>query len=193
MQNKTYLTGILIITTLVAIVTAIMFINVKPAYLSPVISPSVQAAEISMTDANGNPFHMSDQRGKVVLVTFGFVNCPDECPLTMAHLKQALEIIGPDSKDVRVVMVSTDPARDTPQAMDDFLGVFNKGFIGIPGTPEQLAKIWSDYGVEVLDGGETHSSYTYVVDRGGKQRLTFLPDSTPDDIAHDLKILLAEN
>ena len=89
-------------------------------------------------------------------------------------------------------MVTTDPARDTPQAMKAFLGKFNPNFLGLPGTPEELAKVWKDYDVTVLDNGETHSSLTYVIDRNGNIRLTFLPDTPPEDIASDLQTLLAE-
>jgi protein SCO1/2 len=192
MQNKSLLAGILAITALVVSTAVVMFSNVRPSFRNREITPSVPAVEISMTDDNGKPFQMSNLRGKVVLLYFGFVNCPDECPLTMAHFKQVLQMLGPASADVQVVMVSTDPLRDTPQALKDFLGHFDPGFIGIPGSLEQLTKIWNDYGVVVLDGGETHSSYTYVIDRSGKQRLNFLPDSAPEDMLHDLKILLAE-
>jgi protein SCO1/2 len=126
------------------------------------------------------------------LIFFGFTNCVDECPLTMAHLKQALELLGDNSQNVQVVMVSTDPVRDTPEAMKEFLGKFSPAFVGIPGAQAELAKIWSEYGVEVQDGGETHSSFTYVIDKSGRLRLTLDPDTVPEDITTDLQILLAE-
>lgn len=192
MQRKTLLIGITAIVVFVVFSAARMFAASNLSFRSAAIEPPVSAAEISMTDQNGNPFRMSYLHGKVVLLYFGFVNCPEECPLTMAHLKLALEMLGDRAADVQVVMVSTDPVRDTPLAMKAFLGKFNPGFLGIPGTTDELAKIWSDYGVEILDGGETHSSFTYVIDRRGNQRLNFSPDSTPEVIAHDLKILLAE-
>ena len=90
-------------------------------------------------------------------------------------------------------MISTDPLRDTPQAMRNFLGSFNSSFVGITGTPSVMEKIYQNYNIVVLEGGETHSSFTYVIDRTGTLRLTFVPDLTPEDIAHDLRILLAEN
>jgi protein SCO1/2 len=164
----------------------------KPAFHNEVINPPVAAAEIKMTDHNGKDFQLSSERGKVILLYFGFVNCPDECPLTMAHIKQALETLGDQAQNIQVVMVSTDPVRDTPEALGNFLGAFNSSFIGIPGTPEELAKVYKDYGVTVLDGGETHSSYTYVIDQNGNLRLTFSPDTQPDDITADLKILLTQ-
>jgi protein SCO1/2 len=192
MQRRSLLIGVTALVVLVVIAAGWFFLR-KPAFRSEVINPALQAAEINMIDDHGNTFRMSDQRGKVVLLYFGFVNCPDECPLTLAHIKLALESLGAEAQDVKVVLVSTDPVRDTPQAMSDYLNNFNPDFIGIPGNPDDLEKIYKDYGVVVLDGGETHSSYTYVIDRKGNLRLTFVPDSEPEDIAHDLNVVLAEN
>jgi protein SCO1/2 len=156
------------------------------------VKPATTAPEILATDDRGGNFQLSTLQGKVVLVFFGFTNCVDECPLTMAKLKQALESLGEQSQDVQVVMVSTDPVRDSAQSMQDFLGKFNPNFLGIPGNIDQLKPIWSAYGVTVLDAGETHSSYIYAVDKSGKLRLTLDTDLAPEDITADLKILLAE-
>jgi protein SCO1/2 len=164
----------------------------KPSLKGAVITPPLTAAEINLTDHNGQPFQLSTFRGKVVLVFFGFSHCINECPATMAIIRQALETVGAASKDVEVVMVSTDPATDTPDSMKEFMGRFNPKFLGLLGTPDQLAKSWKDYGVTVLDGGETHSSFTYVVDKKGELRETFVPDATPDNVASDLKVLLTE-
>jgi protein SCO1/2 len=109
----------------------------------------------------------------------------------MAHIKLALESLGDNAKNVQVVMVSTDPVRDTPQTLQNFLGKFDSSYLGIPGSVDSLTKVWNDYGVVVLDGGETHSSFTYVIDMRGSLRLTFDPETTPEDMASDLKILLA--
>jgi protein SCO1 len=165
----------------------------KPVFKGQAVEPLAAAPEINMTDQNGNPFQLSAMRGKVVLVFFGFTNCVDECPVTLAHIKLALESLGNDAKNVQVVLVSTDPVRDTPMALQDFLGKFDPSYTGIPGTLDGLKKIWSDYGVVVLDGGETHSSFTYVIDKQGNLQLTFDPEATPEDIASDIKILLTEN
>lgn len=189
MQLKTFLIKSTIFLMLVVIVTGCA---PKPSFRSSVINPPLPAPEIKLTDQNGNLFQVSALRGKVILLFFGFSHCINECPLTMANIKAALAAVGDSSKDVTVAMVSTDPANDTAQSMKDFMGQFNPAFLGILGAPDQLAQAWKDYEVTVLDGGETHSSFTYVIDRKGNQRLTFSPDSTPDDIAHDVKILLAE-
>ena len=191
MQRKTFS---LRITTLAILV---MFVitscgMLKPSLTGAVITPPITAAEIKLTDHNGQPFQLSSFRGKVVLVFFGFSHCVDECPATMAIIRQALETVGDPSKDIEVVMVSTDPATDTPESMKEFMGRFNPKFLGLLGTPDELAKAWQDYGVTVLDGGETHSSFTYVVDKKGELRETFVPDTNPDNVASDLKVLLAE-
>jgi protein SCO1 len=107
----------------------------------------------------------------------------------MAHLKLAMDKLGSDSNNVRVVMISTDPKRDNSQAMKEFLGKFSPGFIGLVGTPDELAPVWRDYGVTVEDSGETHSFFVYVIDPAGKFRETFLPDSEPADMAADLRQL----
>ncbi len=189
MRAKTILSKITLISLLLFIVSGCA----QNAYFHGTrIEPSQPAAEIDLPDHNGNIVRLSEMRGKLVLIFFGFTNCVDECPLTMAHLKLALEMLEDKAQDVQVLLVSTDPVRDTPQALQDFLGKFNPAFLGIPGTVDELTEVWSNYGIEVMDGGETHSSFTYVVDKGGNLRLKIDSESLPEDIASDLRILLAE-
>ncbi len=188
-QRKTLWIGTTIIGILV-VATAVIYLTQKHSLLGAIINPPAPTAEINLTDSNGKPFALSDQRGKVVLLYFGYTNCPDECPLTMAHIKQAFDILGNKSKDVQVIMVSTDPARDTQQALKDFMAKFNPTFLGLTGTPDELQKAWQDYGVTVENGGETHSTFLYVIDRAGNIRETFQPDTQPDSIATDVSFLL---
>ena len=181
--------GILIVLALATVATY-LYVPGLGKLRGAAIEPPWPAPEINLTDHNGQPFTLSSQRGKTVLLYFGYVNCPDECPLTMAHLKLARESLGNRASDVQVVMVSTDPVRDTPQALKDFMGHFDPSFLGLTGTTEELQKVWNDYGVAVEDGGETHSIYLYVIDPAGNVRETFLPDSEPIDIAADIGLLL---
>ncbi len=191
MQHKILWWGVALIGVL-AIISGFMFFSVKPSLNGAVINPPIPAAEIKLADSNGAQFTLSSLRGKIVILYFGYTNCPDECPLTMAHLKLAMDILGNKSKDVQVVMVTTDPVRDTAQAMKDFLGKFDPSFVGLVGTTDELMKVWKDYGVTVADGGETHSYFIYMIDREGNFRETFLPDSLPADIAADTRLLLGE-
>lgn len=165
----------------------------QPALKGELVRPRQAAPEIQLLDDQGRPFQLSAQRGEVVLMFFGFTNCPDECPLAMSKLKQAVELLGEQAGSVQVVLVSTDPIRDTPQAMRSYLTSFNSSFIGLPGSPDELAKIWEAYGVLVEDGGETHSSLIYAVDPQGNLRLHISTDSSPEDIALDVKTLLTED
>jgi protein SCO1/2 len=192
MPRKTILVGVSIFVFL-AVLTAIFYFNNQPSFRGSVITPPWQAPEIRLTDQNGQSFTLSSQQGKVVLLYFGYVNCPDECPLTMAHVKLARESLGNRAGDVQVVMVSTDPVRDTPQALQDFMGHFDPSFLGLTGTLPELQKVWQDYGVTVEEGGETHSTYLYVIDPAGDVRETFLPDTEPKDIARDVNLLLKGN
>jgi|SRR5215212_553200 len=189
MQRKTLLVGAGIFAGLL-VLTAFIYLTSKPNFRGAVITPPWSPPGINLTDHNGKPFRSTDQRGKVVLLYFGYVNCPDECPLTMAHLKLARERLGDRAKDVQVVMVSTDPVRDTPQALKDFMEHFDPSFLGLTGTPAELQKVWKDYGVTVEEGGETHSTYLYVIDPAGNVRETFLPDTEPNDIAGDVSLFL---
>ena len=191
MHQKVLLWGIALILVL-AFIAGMVFFTIKPTFHGAVINPPIPAAEIKLMDFDGRPFTLNGLHGKVVILYFGYTNCPDECPLTMAHLKQATEILGDKSKDLQVVMISTDPSRDTAEAMKAFLGKFNQNFIGLVGTTDELAKIWKDYGVTVEDGGETHSYFIYIIDRAGNFRETFLPDTLPADIAADIQLLLGE-
>jgi protein SCO1 len=165
---------------------------VPPSFKGQVLNPVKPAPEIKMVDAKGQPFQLSSYRGKIAVLFFGYVNCPDECPATMARLKLALAQMGNEAGNIQVVLVSTDPVRDTPQTMQDFLNKFNVAFIGIPGSPEELAKIWKDYGVIVLDGGETHTSEIFVIDAGGNLRLILDAESDPEALTTDFKTLLAQ-
>ena len=189
MKRRVLLSGLVILAALITVM-AILFVASQQSFKGDVITPPWPATDFTLTDHNGQSFSMSSQRGKVVLLYFGFTNCPHECPLTMAHLKLALEQLGDFSKDVQVLIVSTDPARDTQQTLKDFLGKFNSTFLGLTGSPEELQKVWSDYGVTVMDGGETHSVYLYVIDPKGDIRETLRLEAEPKEIASDVRLLL---
>jgi protein SCO1/2 len=189
MNRRLYLLGAGILAVLI-LVAGVMYLTREPTFRGGLINPPWPAPEITLKDHAGNPFRLSSHQGRVVLLFFGYVNCPDECPLTLAHLKLARDSLGDQAQDVQVVMVSTDPARDTPQALKDYMAHFDPTFLGLTGTVEQLQRAWTDYGVTVESGGEIHSTYIYVIDPSGNVRETFLPDSEPNDIAKDVSLFL---
>jgi protein SCO1/2 len=189
MHRKLTIVGIGIFAVL-ALAGVLFALTSNRSLRGSAINPPWPAPEIKLTDHNGNPFTLSSQKGKVVLLYFGYVNCPNECPLTMAHLKLARSNLGSRANDTQVIMVSTDPARDTPEALKTFMEHFDPSFLGLTGTIPQLQKTWADYGVAVESGGETHSTFLYVIDPSGNVRETFLPDAEPNDIAKDIDLLL---
>lgn len=191
MQKHVLWVGIASIAA-IALGAAAWLFTVKPSLHGAVIDPPIQAADIRLQDYNGQSFDLGRLRGKVVLVYFGYTNCPDECPLTMAHLKLAMDQLGSDAQNTRVLMVTTDPKRDTPQVLKTWLTKFSPDFVGLQGAPDALAKVWHDYGVTVDDSGATHSYFVYVIDPAGNWRETFLPDAQPADIASDIHMLLAQ-
>jgi protein SCO1/2 len=108
----------------------------------------------------------------------------------MAKLRQALDMLGDDSKGIQVLLVTTDPANDGPEQLKGYLANFHPEFLGLYGTPEELQTVWSDYGVIVMDGGETHSTRTYVIDQNGDLAMTFPYEMDAADMAADLRLLL---
>jgi len=171
--------------------TGVLYALHRPTFSGTVISPANPAPTINLTDTNGQSFSLGSQHGKVVLVYFGYTNCPDECPTTMAKLKLTMGMLGNLASNVQVVMVTTDPVRDTPAQMKQWMTGFYPTFLGLLGTSDQLQQAYKAYGVVVEDGGETHTTYLYVIDPKGNLRLTYNgPDIDPQLVADDVQNLI---
>jgi len=161
--------------------------------------PYPPAPAINLMRSDGAPFQLNDLQGKIVLIFFGYTSCPDVCPTTMAELKTALDKIGPEKADlVKVVFVTVDPQRDTPQRVQEYANHFNEEFIGLSGQESSLAKVWSDYGIyrEVADGSPAtgylvdHTARITLIDQEGNLRSSYGFETPVEDIVHDLKLLL---
>lgn len=152
----------------------------------------------TLTGTGGRPVDAADLRGKIVLVYFGYTHCPDICPLAMTHLHMALRELGPSADDVRIVFVSLDPARDTPEVLDAYAGAFDPRALGVTGSPETLRKLARRYRIAFsrekpdADGNYdvSHTSAVFVFDRDGKARLLATSAEDVDAVVHDLKLLL---
>jgi protein SCO1/2 len=108
----------------------------------------------------------------------------------MGFLKQMHDKLGTLADQTQVIMISTDPARDTPAAIGTFINHFDPSFLGLTSTKENLQPVWSDYGVTVLDNGETHSSYLYLIDPQGNLIATYPLLQNADGITTDIQNLL---
>jgi protein SCO1 len=163
-----------------------------------VFTPPRVAPDFSLQGSDGRALNLSHYRGKVVVLGFGYTSCPDVCPTTLATLAQARRTLGPAANDVQVVYVTVDPERDVVERMKKYLGAFDPTFIGGTGTVDKLSAVRKDYGIlaEKKTYGDTyavaHSSYTYLIDRGGNLRALMPYGRSPNDYVHDLNILLQE-
>jgi protein SCO1/2 len=164
------------------------------------LEPPIPAPEIALVDGRGQPFRLSDLRGKVVALFFGYTTCPDVCPGTLAELRQIRRDLGPQASDLQVVFISVDPRRDTPQRVQEYVSRFDPSFIGLTGDESALQPTWEAYGVfreEVETDSAAgylvnHSARTYLIDRTGYLRLTMNFGTSIDDVRHDILILLEE-
>jgi protein SCO1/2 len=188
--------SVLLLSALMALLSAC---GQPHEFKGTVLDPVEPLKDFTLTDQYNQQFTLSEQKGKIVLLFFGFTSCPDFCPTTLSDLAQVMTELGEDAAKVQVVMVSTDPERDTPERMAKYMSAFNPSFIGLTPSEEQLAKVAKDYGVmierrELPDSplGYTvdHSVYTYVIDANGNWRQLYSYGTYPKDIVADLRELI---
>jgi protein SCO1/2 len=158
-----------------------------------VLEPPQPAAQIALED-----FRLSDQKGKVVLVFFGYTFCPDVCPATLGTMKRFLERVGNQADRVEVVFVTVDPQRDTTEKMDAYTSAFDPRITGLSGTEADLEQVWQAYWVfhEAQPAGSSgaylvdHSSQVFLIDPQGNLRTTYAFGTSAEDIAADVRFLL---
>lgn len=166
-----------------------------------VLGEPIAAADFELQDQHGQTFRLSEQRGKVVVLFFGYTSCPDVCPTTLSAWKRAYEELGEQVANTRFVFITVDPERDTPARLKTHLELFNPAFIGLTGTLEELEPIYQAYGVyyekqaapeSALGYLVSHTSSDYVIDKAGNWRLRHAFGASGQDIAHDIRVLLGE-
>jgi protein SCO1/2 len=166
-----------------------------------VFEPALAAPALALPATTGKPFSLADYRGKVVVLAFGYTHCEAVCPVTLAMLAQAQQLLGADAARVQVVFASVDPGRDSVQQLASYLKGFDPHFVGITGSAPQVAAVMQAYGVNaerhpVGNSGDyviAHSSSVYFIDRKGRLR-ALLPFGRPAaDVAHDVRALLQES
>lgn len=155
--------------------------------------------DFTLTSAAGD-VSLSDFRGKLVLLYFGYTFCPDICPATLGNVSQALRELGKKADDVQLIMVSLDPERDTPDDLANYVEHFHPSFVGVTGSQETLAEVASLYGIyyQKTEGSAgtgyliDHTATLLVIDREGYLKLVFPFGVTADEIADDLNYMLRQ-
>jgi protein SCO1/2 len=206
--------AIVIVLAVVAVVLVLGFVLVArpfdeagrpapsddPAAFEPfVYEPPEAAPSLALTDQSSAPFALADLRGRVVLVSFGYTHCPDVCPVHMANLAAVLNRL-PDeiSRRVRVVFVTTDPARDTPERLSTWLARFDADFVGLTGSPDELERAQVAAGVAPArpdsaagaDYAVGHAAQVMAYTPDGLGRVVYPSGTRQVDWAHDIPMLV---
>ncbi len=156
------------------------------------------AADGAMLDHNGKPRSIKDFAGKVVVLFFGYTQCPDVCPTSMAELAEVKKLLGKDGDKLQGLFITIDPERDTPEVLKAYMGNFDPTFLAMRTTPDKLAAVAKDFKTYYKKApGRTETSYTmdhsagsYVFDTKGNVRLYTRYGSGAAALASDIALLL---
>lgn len=156
------------------------------------------AKDFALIDHNGQPRTMADFRGKAVVLFFGYLQCPNYCPLTLARMAEVMQLLGEDAKRVQVLFVTLDPERDPPEAMREYVKNFHPSFLGLYATPAATPELALKFRVYYRKVPGTtpgnyhidHAVFSYAYDPAGRLRLRLSDSLSATDIAADLRRLL---
>ena len=170
----------------------------KPAFKGIDITGATYARELNLPDASGKARSLAEFKGKVTVVFFGFAQCPDVCPTTLAEIAEVKRKLGADGSQVRGVFVTLDPERDTPEVLSAYIANFGPDFVALRGTPEQTSAAAKEFKIFFAKvPGKTDSSYTidhtagaFVFDAQGRVRLFLRYGGGVEAMASDVKALL---
>ena len=156
------------------------------------------ARGFELIDFNQQTRRLTDFKGRVVMLYFGFVQCPDVCPTALSRAAAVMELLGPQAAEVQVIFVTVDPERDTPELLREYMGAFDPSFLALTGSADQIAqtaKEFRAYYKQVPTGSSytmDHTALSYLFDRQGRIRVVLRHEQTADDYAADIRALLAE-
>lgn len=170
-----------------------------PMAAGTVLEPPTQIADFTMPSSRGAPLGLAELKGKPTLIFFGFTNCPDVCPTTMAEFKRAKAELGADGEQVNFVLISVDAERDTPEALATYVQAFDPAFIGLQGEEATLRAIGRDFGLywqkqpPEPDGSYNvdHSSAAYLLDAQGRLSIVYSYGTPYTTFVKDLRAMLA--
>lgn len=154
--------------------------------------------DFSLKDGKGRDVSLSEYKGKLVLLNFGYTSCPDICPTTLGNLRSIYSKLDEKQDDVQVVFISIDPDRDNPEKLDEYVNFFNDDFIGLTGTEDQLKEVSDIFNIFYFKEGVntdkdylmSHPTSIYLIDREGKLILKYPHNTKQEFVVEDLKRLL---
>lgn len=161
------------------------------------ITGAPYARDFRLPDPEGAMRSLGEFKGKVVLVFFGFAQCPDVCPTTLGRAIEVRKLLGADGNKVQVVLITVDPERDTPEVLREYMKAYDPSFIALRGNAEQVAATAKEFKVffqKVPTKGSytmDHTAVTYAFDPKGSVRLALRHEQSAADVAADLKVLLS--
>lgn len=170
-----------------------------PEFKGKPIQGNPTAPEFTLTDQYGHTRTLSEFKGKVVTLFFGFTHCPDVCPTHLARQAEVLKQLGPLANQVAVLFVTLDPERDTTNALMNYMNAFNPTFVALTGSPEETSKVAKAYNIfwqktplpdSALVYTIDHSTNSFVIDQTGRLRLNIPHEMSAADLTHDLKLLI---
>ena len=172
----------------------------KPTFNAVDMTGADYAKNFSLTDADGKVRTLADFKGKVVVLFFGFAQCPDVCPTTMLEMAQVKQQLGADGDKLQVLFVTVDPERDTPVVMKAYMNAFDPSFVALIPTPEQLAAMAKDYkayykkveGKTPTSYSMDHSAASYIYDTEGRLRLYARYGAGVAPMVSDVKALIQQ-
>ena len=170
----------------------------RPSFNAVDITGADYAKDFSLKDADGKVRTLADFKGKVVVLFFGYAQCPDVCPTTMTEMAQVKQQLGSDGDKLQVLFVTVDPARDTPEVLKAYMGAFDPGFVALIPTADQLATTAKDFKVyfKKVEGktptsySMDHSAASFVYDAQGRLRLYARYGAGVAPMVSDVKALL---
>jgi protein SCO1/2 len=171
----------------------------KAFFFSTDVTGADYGKSLSLTDQNGQARTLADFKGKVVVLFFGFTQCPDVCPTTLAAMAAVMKELGPDAARVQVVLVTLDPERDSAAMLGAYVTAFNPTFIALRGDAEATTRAAREFKVFFQKvPGKTpgaysldHTAASYALDDQGRLRLYIRSAQTVPEITADLRLLLA--
>jgi protein SCO1/2 len=168
-----------------------------PKFQSTDITGANFGKVLALADHTGKPRTLADFQGKVVVVFFGFTQCPDVCPTTLAEMAKVVNELGTDGARVQVLFVSVDPERDTRELLRQYVTAFHPSFLGMVGDAEATARTAKEFKVYVQkqpakNGGYSvdHSAGTFIIDPQGRLRLFVQHGAAAQVLLNDIRLLL---